>query len=64
MVQFNGRRRPAQRIPKQGESAMGEKGSRDKAGKEDRKKPKLNPKEKRKLKREKKQHPVGTAIPK
>jgi ribosomal protein S30 len=43
---------------------MGEKGSRDKAGKEERKKPKLNPKEKKKLKREKKQHPAGTAIPK
>jgi ribosomal protein S30 len=36
---------------------MGEKGSKDKAGKEKRKKPKLTQKEKRKLKHEKK-HPV------
>jgi hypothetical protein len=33
---------------------MGDKGSKDKAKREQRKKPKLNPKEKRKLKREKK----------
>jgi ribosomal protein S30 len=33
---------------------MADKGSRDKAGKEERKKPKLTIKEKRKLKREKK----------
>ena len=36
---------------------MGDKGSKDKAKREDRKKPKLNPKEKRKLKREKKKPP-------
>jgi hypothetical protein len=38
---------------------MSETGRKDKGGKEDKKKPKLNPKEKRKLKREKK-HQVGT----
>jgi hypothetical protein len=37
-----------------GETAMGDKGSRDKAKKEQRKKPKLTQKEKRKLKNEKK----------
>jgi hypothetical protein len=37
-----------------GEKHMGEKGSRDKAGREDRKKPKHTQKEKRKLKKEKK----------
>ncbi len=38
----------------EGDTAMGEKGSKDKAKKEERKKAKLNPKEKRKLKKEKK----------
>ncbi len=38
---------------------MGEKGSRDKAGKEQRKKPKLTIKEKRKLKQEKKNKTPG-----
>ncbi len=38
---------------------MGDKGSRDKARKEDRKKPKLTQKEKRKLKNEKKQNKIS-----
>jgi hypothetical protein len=38
----------------EGDTIMGDKGSRDKAGKEDRKKPKMTQKEKRKLKKEKK----------
>jgi hypothetical protein len=40
---------------RKGEVAMGEKGKKDKGGREQRKTPKLNPKEKRKLKNEKKQ---------
>jgi hypothetical protein len=40
---------------------MGERGSKDKAGKEERKKPKLTIKEKRKLKNEKKNpNPLGS----
>jgi hypothetical protein len=43
---------------------MGDKGKRDKGGREKRKKPKLDPKERRKLKREKDQHrTVSTVIP-
>lgn len=42
---------------------MADRGSKDKAGKEERKKPKLNPKEKRKLKKEKKNPSVATTIP-
>jgi hypothetical protein len=43
---------------------MGDKGKRDKGGREKRKKPKLDPKERRKLKREKEQHrTVPTVIP-
>jgi len=38
-----------------GETIMGEKGSKNKSNREDKKKPKLNIKEKRKLKNEKKQ---------
>lgn len=38
---------------------MGDKGSKDKAGKEQRKKPKLTIKEKRKQKQEKKNPPIG-----
>ncbi len=38
---------------------MGDKGSRDKAKKEDRKKPKMTQKERRKLKNEKKQNKVS-----
>jgi len=41
---------------------MGDKGSKDKARKEDRKKPKLTQKEKRKLKIEKKQNKI-TGLP-
>jgi hypothetical protein len=37
--------------------SMSETGRKDKGGKEQKKKPKLNPKEKRKLKREKKNQP-------
>jgi hypothetical protein len=40
---------------KKGEIAMSGIGKRDKGGREQKKKPKLNPKEKRKLKNEKKQ---------
>jgi hypothetical protein len=39
---------------KKGDAAMSETGRKDKGGKEQKKKPKLNPKEKRKLKKEKK----------
>jgi len=42
---------------------MGDRGSRDKAGKEERKKPKLNPKEKRKLKKEKKNPSTTSTMP-
>jgi hypothetical protein len=43
---------------------MGDKGKRDKGGREKRKKPKLDPKERRKLKREKElHHTVPTVIP-
>ena len=42
---------------------MGDKGSRDKAGKEDRKKPKMTQKERRKLKKEKKSGGNTGAIP-
>ena len=45
---------PAQFILKQGETDMGDKGKKDKGKKEQQKKAQLNPKEKRKLKREKK----------
>lgn len=40
---------------KQGETDMGDKGKKDKGKREDQKKAQLNPKEKRKLKKEKKQ---------
>ncbi len=45
---------PLQVIFKQGETDMGDKGKRDKGKREQQKKAKLTPKEKRKLKREKK----------
>jgi len=45
---------PAQFTFKQGETDMGDKGKRDKGKKEQQKKAQLNPKEKRKLKKEKK----------
>jgi ribosomal protein S30 len=41
---------------------MGDKGSKDKGGKEDRKKPKLTIKEKRKLKHEKKESKLPGSI--
>jgi hypothetical protein len=46
---------PAQFTFKQGETDMGDKGKRDKGKKEQQKKAQLSPKEKRKLKKEKKQ---------
>ena len=49
----------------QGVTTMGDRGSKDKGKKEERKKAKLNPKEKRKLKNEKKNPTTyGGAIPK
>ncbi len=48
------RHSPAQIIFKQGETDMGDKGKRDKGKREQQKKAQLNPKEKRKLKKEKK----------
>ena len=48
------RHSPAQFTFKQGETDMGEKGKKDKGKREQRKKAQLNPKEKRKLKKEKK----------
>jgi len=48
------RHRPAQFTFKQGEIDMGDKGKRDKGKREQQKKAQLNPKEKRKLKKEKK----------
>jgi len=45
---------PAQFTFKQGETDMGDKGKKDKGRKEQQKKAQLNPKEKRKLKKEKK----------
>ncbi len=42
---------------------MGDRGSRDKAKKEDRKKARLNPKEKRKLKNEKKNPTAYGGVP-
>ena len=45
---------PAQFTFKQGETDMGDKGKKDKGKKEQQKKAQLNPKEKRKLKKEKK----------
>jgi hypothetical protein len=43
---------------------MGDKGKRDKGGREKRKKPKLDPKERKKLKREKQyQHTTPTVVP-
>ncbi len=47
-------RKLAQVIFKQGETDMGDKGKRDKGKKEQQKKAQLNPKEKRKVKKEKK----------
>jgi hypothetical protein len=47
----------------QGERTMGDRGSKDKGKKEERKKAKLNPKEKRKLKNEKKNPTTYTGIP-
>jgi len=47
----------------QGETAMGDRGSKDKGKKEERKKAKLNPKEKRRLKNEKKNPTTYTGIP-
>ena len=44
---------PAQFTFEQGETDMGDKGGKDKGGKEQKKKPKLNLKEKRKAKKEK-----------
>jgi len=48
------RHSPAQVIFKQGETDMGDKGKKDKGKREQQKKAQLNPKEKRKLKKEKK----------
>ncbi len=48
------RHSPAQFTFKQGERDMGDKGKKDKGKKEQQKKAQLNPKEKRKLKKEKK----------
>ncbi len=48
------RYRPAQFTFKQGETDMGDKGKKDKGKREQQKKAQLNPKEKRKLKKEKK----------
>ena len=48
------RRRPAQAIFKKGETEMGDKGKKDKGKREPQKKAQLGLKEKRKLKREKK----------
>jgi hypothetical protein len=48
------RHSPAKFIFKQGESDMGDKGKKDKGKREQQKKAQLNPKEKRKLKKEKK----------
>ena len=45
---------PAQFTFKQGETDMGDKGKKDKGKKEQQKKAQLNPKEKRKMKKEKK----------
>jgi hypothetical protein len=45
---------PAQVIFNQGETDMGDKGKKDKGKREQQKKAQLNPKEKRKLKKEKK----------
>jgi hypothetical protein len=45
----------------QGETVMGDKGSKDKAKREDRKKPKMTQKEKKKLKIEKKKTNTGFA---
>jgi hypothetical protein len=45
---------PAQFTFKQGETDMGDKGQKDKGKREQQKKAQLNPKEKRKLKKEKK----------
>ena len=45
---------PTQFIFKQGETDMGDKGKKDKGKREQQKKAQLNPKEKRKLKKEKK----------
>ena len=43
---------------------MGDKGKRDKGGREKRKKPKLDPKERRKLKRDKEhQHSTPSVVP-
>ena len=47
----------------QGEPSMGDRGSKDKGKKEERKKAKLNPKEKRKLKNEKKNPTTYNGIP-
>jgi hypothetical protein len=46
----------------QGEPSMGDRGSKDKGKKEERKKAKLNPKEKRKLKNEKKNNATSTGL--
>ena len=48
------RHSPAQVIFKQGETDMGDKGKKDKGKREQQKKALLNPKEKRRLKKEKK----------
>jgi hypothetical protein len=48
------RHSPAQFTFKQGETDMGDKGKKDKGKREQQKKAQLNPKEKRKLKKEKK----------
>ncbi len=49
-----GRHSPAQFTFKQGETEMGDKGKKDKGKREQQKKAQLTPKEKRKLKKEKK----------
>jgi hypothetical protein len=50
-----GRHSPAQFTFKRGETEMGDKGKKDKGKREQQKKAQLTPKEKRKLKKEKKQ---------
>ncbi len=49
-------------IFKQGETDMGDRGKKDKGNKEQQKKSVLNPKEKRKMKKEKKNHYRPSAV--
>jgi hypothetical protein len=56
------RHSPAQVTLKQGETDMGDRGRRDKGKKEQQKKALISPKEKRKLKREKKSKQMSTGV--